>query len=215
MPDSVTFTNQLEAYFGETYPKIARFGDLLVSEGIERGLIGPREADRIWERHLVNCAGVCQVLPTQGTLLDLGSGAGLPGIVIAIMRPQQPVLLLESLLRRTTWLEEVASKLGLDNVEVVRGRAGENLRLPKVAAVTARAVAPLDRLMTWSGPLLHSNGALFALKGETAIQELNSVTSAPANSKLQKTWDLAKASIVDVETIEGITPTIIVKIPKR
>jgi len=198
--------SQLENYFGDYYPKMAQFASLLVGPGIERGLIGPREADRIWERHLVNCAGVCTVLPTTGTLLDLGSGAGLPGIVIAIMRPAQQILLLESLLRRTIWLEEVATTLDLPNVTVVRGRAGETLKLPDVAAVTARAVAPLSKLLNWSAPILKPGGALYAIKGEGVTAEIEEVSEGHTAKKYAKDWKLPP-KIVESETIPTITPT--------
>jgi len=209
IPESV-----LSSYFGEAYPKISQFGSLLVTDGITKGLIGPREADRIWERHLVNCAGVCSVLPTSGAILDLGSGAGLPGLIIAIMRPLQPVILLESLLRRTSWLSEMAATLALPNVTVVRGRAGENLQLPDVSAVTARAVAPLNKLLVWSAPILKPGGGLYALKGSNVADEIGALNSGPDTKKISKDW-LLPPSVVQIETIVGVEPTTVAKVIKR
>jgi len=192
---------------------MAEFGAMLVDQGITRGLIGPREATRIWDRHLVNCAGVSALLPTSGTILDLGSGAGLPGIVIAIMRPQQPVVLLESLLRRTNWLSEVAQTLSLDNVTVYRGRAGEKLDIPLVAAVTARAVAPLSKLLSWSAPLVRKDGGLYALKGETAAAEVAELDQSGAK-RFTRDWKLPP-EIHEQPTLRGVTPTTVVKVMRK
>jgi len=205
---------ELEEYFGPSYPKIAQFSSLLVDLGIPRGLIGPREADRIWERHILNCAGVCEVLPSEGTILDLGSGAGLPGLIIAIMRPGQNVILLESLQRRTKWLSEMADMLDLANVTVHRGRAGETLKLPEIMAVTARAVAPLTKLMVWSAPILTSGGALYALKGETAVSEIFEANTAAGAKKLIKEW-IFPPEILTAETLKPVTPTTIVKVTRK
>ena len=159
--------------FGETLPVARRYADLLATTGISHGLVGPREAPRLWERHLVNCA-VAQVLVPQGVeVADIGSGAGLPGLVLAIVRPDLHVHLVEPLLRRTTWLEGAIAELGLTNVTVHRGRAEEVLL--SVPVVTARAVASLEKLVRWSFPLLEPGGRLLALKGEAASRELDEV----------------------------------------
>jgi len=209
-------SKELIAYFGEHFPKIEQFGAFLVDQGITRGLIGPREADRIWDRHLANCAAVCEVLPHKGAILDLGSGAGLPGIVIAIMRPSQQVVLLESLQRRVSWLSEVTELLGLENVTVVRGRAGERLDLPPVVAVTARAVASLDKLMVWSASILPDGGALYALKGDDLSEEITAVREGKDAKKLAREWKLNRIETWNnLPTIPGVTPTNIVKVHRR
>lgn len=156
--------------FGRHLPLARRYADLLATTGISHGLVGPREATRLWERHLVNCAVVAPLVPEGAQVVDIGSGAGLPGIVLAVARPDLQVVLVEPLLRRTTWLESAVQELGLSNVEVRRGRA-EEMTL-SVPVVTARAVASLDKLVRWSFPLLQPGGRLLALKGEGAQQEL-------------------------------------------
>jgi len=147
---------------------------------VERGLVGPRETDRLWERHLLNSAVLEPWLPAQGTVLDLGSGAGLPGIVLALLRPDLNVILLEPMLRRVTFLDEVVADLGLPRTTVVRARA-EDLagQRPRSAdVVVARAVAPLARLIGWAAPLIAPGGFLLALKGETVTQELTEAHAA-------------------------------------
>jgi 16S rRNA (guanine527-N7)-methyltransferase len=156
--------------FGDTLPRARGYADLLATTGISHGLVGPREAPRLWERHLVNCALLEPLLERGSTVVDIGSGAGLPGVVLAIARPDLQVHLVEPLLRRTTWLESAIAQLGLDNVTVHRGRAEEMTLTAPV--VTARAVASLDKLVAWSFPLLLPSGRLLALKGEAAATEL-------------------------------------------
>lgn len=146
---------------------------MLMNAGVERGLIGPREAPRLWQRHIINCAVVREVLAPASSLADIGSGAGLPGIVLAISRPDLRVTLVEPLLRRSTFLCEVIEELELDGVEVARTRA-EDLPAGSIFdAVTARAVAPLARLVPWALPLCRSGGELVALKGASAQDEVN------------------------------------------
>lgn len=157
----------------ERIPLAEQYAGLLATEGVVRGLIGPREAPRLWERHLVNCAVLGELLPVDATVCDIGSGAGLPGLVLAIARPDLRITLLEPLLRRTTFLEEVVAELDLgDRVEVVRGRAGEMHGERTFAVVTSRAVAPLDRLLGWSMPLVAPSGALVAMKGSSIHDEI-------------------------------------------
>lgn len=162
--------------FGDQLPLARRYADLLATTGIAHGLVGPREAPRLWERHLVNCAVAEELIPQGETVIDIGSGAGLPGLVLAIARPDLTVHLVEPLLRRTTWLEAAVAELGLTTVSVHRGRA-EEVAAQKIAleapVVTARAVASLDKLITWSFPLLSPGGRLLALKGEAAQRELD------------------------------------------
>ncbi|MFC6092835.1 16S rRNA (guanine(527)-N(7))-methyltransferase RsmG [Saccharothrix sp. BKS2] len=160
--------------FGDRYEKAVAFADLLTEHGVERGLIGPREVDRLWERHLLNSAVIAELFPEGSRVVDVGSGAGLPGIPLAIARPDLDLTLLEPMARRVAWLTECVGVLGLD-VTVLRGRAEEGPVLDRLAGcdvVTARAVAPLDRLTRWCLPLLRPGGRLVALKGESAEEEL-------------------------------------------
>jgi 16S rRNA (guanine527-N7)-methyltransferase len=166
-------------YFGDRFPDVVRYGELLADVGVRRGLIGPREVPRLWERHLLNCAVLSEVVPDGVTVCDVGSGAGLPGIPLALVRPDLRITLLEPLLRRTTFLQEAVELLGLDHVTVVRGRAEEVLgTLTPVQVVTARAVAPLDRLAGWGVPLLRPYGEMLAIKGDTAEEELKGARAA-------------------------------------
>ncbi len=157
--------------FAAALPLAERFAHLLATEATVRGLIGPREVPRLWERHLLNCAVVSELVPEGATVCDVGSGAGLPGIVLAIRRPDLEVTLLEPLLRRTTFLELAVDELGLANVVVRRGRA-EETRDAQFDVVTSRAVAPMDRLATWSLPLTRGGGLFLAMKGSTATAEV-------------------------------------------
>jgi 16S rRNA (guanine527-N7)-methyltransferase len=158
--------------FGPALPVVERYAALLAGPGVERGLLGPRETPRLWERHLLNCAGLAELLPDGAVVADVGSGAGLPGVVLAALRPDLTVVLVEPLLRRATFLEEVVAELGLRTAVVRRARAEELAGTQLVDAVVARAVAPLDRLAGWCLPLLAPGGRLLALKGERADSEL-------------------------------------------
>ncbi|MCW2791690.1 MAG: rRNA ((527)-N(7))-methyltransferase RsmG [Nocardioides sp.] len=149
-----------------------RYAELLATEGVTRGLIGPREAPRLWDRHLLNCAVLGELLPEDASVCDIGSGAGLPGLVLAIARPDLRLTLVEPLLRRTTFLDEVVAELGLDRVEVVRGRAESLHGQRRFDVVTSRAVAPLGRLLGWSMPLVEPTGALVAMKGSSVADEV-------------------------------------------
>lgn len=157
---------------GAGTPGARQYVELLRTTGITHGLVGPREADRLWDRHVLNCAVVQELLPKGARVIDIGSGAGLPGIVLAIVRPDLEVTLVEPLERRVRWLGETIADLGLDNVSLVRARAEslhDGLRAP---FVTARAVAPLGRLAALCLPLVESGGALLALKGASAGREV-------------------------------------------
>jgi 16S rRNA (guanine527-N7)-methyltransferase len=164
--------------FGDRLAMAVTFASLLVTDGVVRGLIGPREAPRIWERHLLNCAAIAELVGPDARVVDVGSGAGLPGIVLAVARPDISVVLLEPLARRTAFLTEAVTTLGLARAEVVRARAEECLpaRGPALVesadVVTARAVAPLDRLAAWCIPLAAEGGRVLALKGESAAAEV-------------------------------------------
>ncbi len=160
--------------FGDRLALAQRYAAHLVGSGVDRGLLGPREAPRIWERHILNCAVVAELLPDGARTVDIGSGAGLPGIPLALARPDLSVVLVEPLARRVDWLREVVEDLGLP-VTVERGRAEESgvrTRWEGADVVTARAVAPLARLAGWALPLLRPAGTLLALKGRSAETEV-------------------------------------------
>ncbi|MFF4650236.1 16S rRNA (guanine(527)-N(7))-methyltransferase RsmG [Streptomyces sp. NPDC001380] len=192
--------------FGDRFDAAVRYAGLLATAGVQRGLIGPREVPRLWERHVLNCAVLAEVLPEEGSLCDVGSGAGLPGIPVALARPDLSVTLLEPLLRRTTFLEEAVRELGLANVTVVRGRAEEMIGRLSVDVVTARAVAPLDRLAGWGLPLLRPYGEMLALKGDTAEQELAEARAALTRLGAVE-WSVVQAGAGTVET-----PTHVVRV---
>ncbi len=163
-----------EALFGAGLARVVRYAELLVVHGVERGLIGPREVGRLWDRHLLNSVVIGELVPQSARVIDLGSGAGLPGVPLAIARPDLDITLLEPMARRVEWLEHVTTTLGL-GVTVVRGRAEESTikhRLGGADVVTARAVAPLAKLCEWSLPLLRRGGSLVAVKGASATDEV-------------------------------------------
>ena len=164
--------------FGEAGGQAERYAQLLAGVGVERGLIGPNEVPRIWERHLLNSAVVAELVPRPCSLVDLGSGAGLPGIVLAMLLPDSEVALLEPMLRRATFLEECVADLGLDNARVVRARAEQMAGKLAVDVVTARAVAPLDRLAALAVGLLKPGGIVLAVKGAKASAEVRDAKAA-------------------------------------
>ncbi|NBE93137.1 16S rRNA (guanine(527)-N(7))-methyltransferase RsmG [Nonomuraea sp. KC401] len=171
-----------DVFTGEAWGRANAYAELLAGPGVVRGLLGPREVPRIWDRHLLNCAVVAEAIPADVRLVDIGSGAGLPGLVLAIVRPDITVTLLEPLLRRTVFLQECVDTLKLGNVEVLRGRAEELAGKREYDVASARAVAPLERLLTWAMPLLCEGGELIAMKGERAAGEL-----AEAEAELRAT----------------------------
>jgi 16S rRNA (guanine527-N7)-methyltransferase len=167
----------VEQTFGPSAGQISKYVDILGTEGVARGLLGPREADRLWDRHILNSAAVAGLIARDATVIDVGSGAGLPGIPVAVLRPDLRVTLLEPLLRRVSFLHEVVDALGLeDRVTVVRGRAEEHQG--RYEAVLARAVAPLAKLVVWCAPLRSPSGTILALKGRAVSEELTA--AAPA-----------------------------------
>ena len=139
-------------------PLAEQFASILADTGVSHGLIGPREVPRLWERHLLNCAVIADAFPGEARVIDVGSGAGLPGVVVAIVRPDLEVHLVEPMLRRTQWLEGVVADLGLASVTAHRGRAEEFVGVLAAPYVTARAVARLDKLARWCVPLLEPQG---------------------------------------------------------
>lgn len=164
---------QAQEYLGAQAELMTHYVEALCSTGVSHGLLGPREVPRMWERHILNCAVVSDGLPNAALVADVGSGAGLPGLVLAIARPDISMTLIEPLLRRTTWLENVIDELVLDNVRVIRARADEQWGKGRYDVVTSRAVARIGELARWSLPLVREGGEMFALKGSSARQELD------------------------------------------
>lgn len=173
-------TPEAAEVFASCLPLAGRYWQWLAGPGVTRGLIGPREVDRLWDRHLVNCSVLSDFLPSRGPVVDLGSGAGLPGLVLALLRRDLSFVLVEPMQRRIDFLQEVIADLGLSGVETFRGRAQEYAKghPGQAAAVVARAVTALDRLVDWSAPLLAEDGVLLALKGSSAATEVETARSA-------------------------------------
>jgi 16S rRNA (guanine527-N7)-methyltransferase len=182
------------------------YAQVLQTEGVTRGLIGPREAPRLWERHLLNCAVLADVLPQGADVCDVGSGAGLPGLVLAIRRPDLRLTLVEPLLRRTTFLAEVVEQLALDNVEVRRARAEELHGQVTFSVVTSRAVAALPRLLAWSMPLVREGGHLVAMKGATAPSEV-----AEAAGELRQ-WGAGNVEVLSLGADVIDPPTTVIRV---
>lgn len=181
-------------HFGEKqWSNLRRFSELLVSEGELRGLIGPRELERLWSRHIFNSTAIERFVPEGAVVADVGSGAGFPGLVLAIQRPDLKVHLIDSLGRRTDWLEYVVDDLGLNNVNVYNARAEELAGIIRADVVTARAVAALKKLLPWTMPLVKNGGQVVALKGQRAEIEIDE-----ADKQLRKLG----AQWVDVHDVE-------------
>jgi len=169
--------------FGAGAEVIRQYVDILASRGIEWGVVGPREGERLWERHILNSIAGASLFPEGATVVDVGSGAGLPGIPLAILRPDLKVTLLESLLRRSNFLDLAVEELGLaDRVRVVRARAEDHHE--RYTVVASRAVAPLPRLIGWCAPLMTGGGKILALKGSSAETELAESSKELRRSRL-------------------------------
>ena len=171
-------TEGAHRFFGERLPHAQTFAAVLADTGVTHGLIGPREVPILWDRHILNCAVIEDAFPSGATLIDVGSGAGLPGVALALTRPDLTVHLVEPMQRRTDWLMGVVEEIGLTNVTVHRGRAEEFHGELSAPFVTARAVARLDKLARWCFPLLEEGGQMVALKGRSAEEELAATTKA-------------------------------------
>jgi len=191
--------------FKDRLPLAEKYHDLLATDGSTRGFIGPREVPRLWDRHLINCAVITEVMDQGATVVDVGSGAGLPGIPVAIARPDLKITLIEPLLKRSVFLQEVVDALELDNVTVIRGRAEEGPVKKAVAGadiVTSRAVAPLGKLAKWSLPLVRRGGEMIAMKGESVHEEL-----------ARDAADIKKAG-GGKATVEVVHGTTIIRVPR-
>lgn len=197
-------------HFGNAgWEKLLRFAQLLESQGQVQGLVGPREMDKLWDRHLLNSTALLDFLPFGAELIDVGAGAGFPGIVIAAVRPDMQLYLVEPMERRVKWLEMVKAELNLSNVEIKRGRAEELSGKLASEFVTARAVAALRKLVPWTLPLVKSGGSLLALKGARAEEEIKA-----AHTQLRK----YKAAWVDVHEVAiwgAVEGTRVVEIKKK
>lgn len=211
-------TVHLPDWIQATQDRLQAYAALLASQGTERGLIGPREVPRLWDRHLLNCAVVADpslgLVPPAARIADIGSGAGLPGLVWAIVRPDVSVALIEALLRRATFLEEVVHELGLqDRVEVIRSRAEDCARdasWRRADVVTARAVAPLTTLLGWMVPLMAEDGIALALKGERARQELDVVLGDPSWAQRRESLQM-RIDRVGADLVEPPTTVVVVR----
>ena len=175
VPDSAS------TVFGPQLDRAVRYAELLATDGVLRGLIGPREAARVWDRHLLNCAVVGEVVPAGASVCDVGSGAGLPGVPLALARSDLRVELVEPMERRASFLRDVVAELALENVTVSRGR-GEDASRDRYDVVTARALAPLLRLVPMCLPLVRVGGLLVAMKGSGALAELTDASMIVAAS---------------------------------
>jgi len=187
--------------FGDRLALAERFTEILADSGVSHGLIGPREVPRIWERHVLNCAVIHPAIPADQMVIDVGSGAGLPGLALAIARPDLQLHLVEPMLRRTNWLSMAVSELALTNVTVHRGRAEEFWGVLRAPVVTARAVARLRDLATWCLPLLLPGGCLLAIKGSSVTEEVDADRAALRRlGAVDEVIESFGSGIVDQET---------------
>ncbi|MFL6099309.1 MAG: 16S rRNA (guanine(527)-N(7))-methyltransferase RsmG [Actinomycetales bacterium] len=192
--------------FGDRLDVATQYADLLAGEATLRGLIGPAETPRLWSRHLLNCAVLGELVDHGVQVVDIGAGAGLPGIPLAIARPDLSVVLVEPLLRRATWLEDVVSRLDLTSVQVIRARAEDLHGTLRSPVATARAVAPIDRLARWCLPLLEPRGQLLAIKGRTAQSELDE--AGPALHRL----GAVSAEVLEIGVGTLADPTSVIRV---
>lgn len=197
--------------FGDRLDLAKRYVEHLATSGIERGLIGPREVPRLWSRHVLNCAVVAELIDEGTMVADVGSGAGLPGLCLAIARHDLYLTLIEPLERRVIWLEEVVMDLGLSNVEIVRARAEAAIGKVECTVVTARAVSALNNLAALTIPLLGGEGELLAIKGRSADEEV-----AKAAKTLKKLGGvLTEVLVAGQEILEEPTTVVRVKVKRR
>ena len=199
--DPLENDGRIEEYFGQQYNVVKKFAHMLHEYGEERGLLGPKEFSRIWERHILNSAALLPFIDDGSTVVDIGSGAGLPGIVLAAAQPQTTVILLEPMERRVVWLGEVVETLKLENTRIFHGRAEDYDGAIEADYVTARAVAPLKKLIPLAKPLVRSGGKIVALKGRTVEQEID------AARKVLKKEKILSFSTSHSAVIDGIEET--------
>ena len=195
--------------FGERVPLAERFVEHLCTTGITHGLLGPREVPRMWGRHVLNCAVLGPELPESATVADVGSGAGLPGIALALVRPDVEFTLIEPMERRVDWLEMVIKDLGMENVQIIRARAEEVADEVMADVVTARAVSALKKLIPMTVPLLDDEGHLIFLKGRSAQEEIE------AAQKVLKRFRLRAPEIQALGQDVLEEPTTIVRTRRR
>lgn len=189
MPDPLPESNELPppppaaitALGAATVDRLTAYGKLLATDGVIRGLIGPREVPRLWDRHLLNCAAPAEAIPQGALVADIGSGAGLPGLVLALVREDIKVILIEPLQRRCDFLNEAIKKLNLSARVVVRRGKADIVPPSQADIVTSRAVSALDNLAAWSMPHCKVGGRLLALKGQKAVEEIE--TARPVLAK--------------------------------
>jgi 16S rRNA (guanine527-N7)-methyltransferase len=190
--------------YGAQFALINRYVDILASTAVMWGLLGPREADRLWDRHILNSAALSDLIARDIAVVDVGSGAGLPGIPLAILRPDLRLTLIEPLLRRSTFLKQTVEELGIsDRVEVVRSRAEDHQR--RYDVVVARALAPLDRLIGWCNPLRAPGGVILAVKGRSAADEVASAARQLVAARLD-------AEVLIVRAQPGAAPATVVRL---
>ncbi|WP_460757669.1 16S rRNA (guanine(527)-N(7))-methyltransferase RsmG [Myceligenerans cantabricum] len=207
--DTLGESEAVREYFGERYETVRAYARLLMDQGELRGLIGPREVPRLWERHILNSAAVVPYLAGASSVADVGSGAGLPGVVVAIMRPDAEVFLVEPMERRVIWLTEVAEELELSNVVVKRGRAEEYDGAFETDAVTSRAVGALSKLVRVSMPLVRVGGEMVLLKGRNARDEF-----AGARKVLRK-FGAGEPEVLPGETVPGVETTTVLRLRRQ
>ncbi|MGO2183278.1 16S rRNA (guanine(527)-N(7))-methyltransferase RsmG [Brevibacterium aurantiacum] len=198
-----------EEFFGAAYPAAQRYAQHLATTGIEWGLIGPREIDRLWTRHILNCAVVAEFIDDSDVVGDVGSGAGLPGIPIALLRPEAQVVLIEPMERRVEWLKMVVDDLGLDNVRIVRARVEELVDEEMFTVVTSRAVKAMTTLIEWTHDVMGPEGRILALKGASVEAEL------AKTKKLLKRYRLSQPEIHIVDGGILDVPSRVVEIVKK
>lgn len=197
-------TDPAAELFGDHFPLVSRYVELLATRGLEWGLIGPREVDRLWERHILNSVALHELIPLGASVADVGSGAGLPGIPLAVLRPDLQVTLIEPLLRRSTFLTQAVDGLGITGrIRVMRSRAEDHRETYDV--VVSRALAPLPRLVAWCDPLREPRGLILALKGRSANDEVRGAARLLTEHHLS-------ATVLSVRAHLAAEPTTVIRL---